>query len=261
MDLFALVQNQIGMFLLIFVRVSGIFTAAPVFGARNVPLLVKAGMALIFSLILLPLLSQHPPAMPGNFLVYFLFVIKEYLVGLIIGFIASLVFSSIQMAGFLIDTQIGFGMVNIMDPLFGQQVPLIGNFQYMLALLVFLATNGHHLFIMALVSSFQVVPVTQVVFHTTLAPLFVDLLIEFFIIAFKISLPVVVTLLLMDIGMGILARTMPQMNIFMIGMPAKIFVGLFMLSMALPFYILFIEVLFNGMYANLNQIIQQFAPG
>lgn len=261
MDLFALVQNQIGMFLLIFVRVSGIFTAAPVFGARNVPLLVKAGMALIFSLVLLPLLGQPSPVMPGEFLVYFSLVIKEYLVGLIIGFTASLVFSSIQMAGHLIDTQIGFSMVNVIDPLFGQQIPLIGNFKYLLALSVFLATNGHHLFIMALVSSFQVVPVTQVVFRTTLAPLFVDFLSNFFIIALKISLPVVVTLLLMDIGMGILARTMPQMNIFIVGMPAKIIVGLFMLSIALPFYILFIEVLFNGMYANLNQIIQQFAPG
>ncbi len=261
MDLFALVQNQIGLFLLIFVRISGIFTAAPIYGATNVPLIIKAGCSLIFALVLLPILSQQPVALSGSLYVYMLLVMKEYLVGLIIGFTASLVFSAIQMAGHLIDTQIGFSMVNVLDPLFGQQIPLIGNFKYMLALLVFLATNGHHMVILALFESFQAVPATQVLFHTSLAPLFVDLLINFFIIALKISLPVVVTLLLMDVGMGILARTMPQMNIFMVGMPAKILIGVFMLSVALPFYILFIEVLFNGMYANLNQVIQQLVPG
>lgn len=258
MDLFALVQNQIALFLLIFVRVSGIFTTAPVFGGRNVPVLIKAGMSLIFAVLLLPALSQHITVIPGSLFLYILLVLKEYLVGLIIGFTASLLFSAVQMAGHLIDTQIGFGMVNVLDPLFGQQVPLIGNFKYILALLVFLATNGHHLLIYGFMASFQVVPVTHVMFHATLSALLVDMIGGFFVIAFKISLPVIVTLLLMDVGMGILARTMPQMNIFIIGMPAKIILGLFILSISMPFYIFFIEVLFNGMYENLNQVIQQF---
>jgi flagellar biosynthetic protein FliR len=259
-DLFALVQNQVGLFVLIFVRISGIFTTAPIFGATNVPVLVKAGMALIFTLVLLPLLSQPLTIIPGDLFVYILLVIKEYLVGLIIGFVASLLFSAVQMAGYLIDTQIGFSMISVLDPMNGQQVPLIGNFKYILALLVFLATNGHHMLIYGLMASFKAVPVTHVLFHTTLTALLVDMISSFYVVAFKISLPVIVTLLLMDVGMGILARTMPQMNIFIVGMPAKIIVGLFILSIALPFYIAFIEVLFDGIYTNLNQIIQQFIP-
>ena len=260
MDLFALVQNQVGLFLLIFVRVSGIFTTAPVFGARNVPKVIKAGMSLVFAIILLPALSQQPITIPGSFFLYIALVIKEYLVGLIIGFAASMIFSAVQMAGQLIDTQIGYGMVNVLDPLAGQQVPLIGNFQYILALMVFLAINGHYMIISGLMASFQIVPVTHVAFHATLPVLFINMIISFYIIAFKISLPVVATLLLLDVGMGILARTMPQMNIFIVGMPAKIFVGLFILSISMPFFVFLIEVLFNGMYANLNQVMQQFMP-
>jgi len=257
-DLFALVQNQVGVFLLIFVRVSGIFTTAPVFGARNVPTMIKAGMSLVFAVVLLPILSQQVITVPGSFLLYILLVIKEYLVGLIIGFAASLLFSAVQMAGHLIDTQIGYGMVNVLDPLVGQQVPLIGNFKYILALMVFLATNGHYMLISGLMSSFQIVPLTQVAFHATLPMLLINMIINFYIIAFKISLPVVGTILMMDVGLGILARTMPQMNIFIVGMPAKIFIGLFILSISMPFFVFLIEVLFNGMYTNLNQVLQQF---
>ncbi|MDU2066170.1 MAG: flagellar biosynthetic protein FliR [Sporomusaceae bacterium] len=261
MDLFALVQNQMGLFFLLFVRVSGIFTAAPIYGSRNVPIIVKAGLSLILALVLLPILGQQTPELPKTFLLYLFLIMTEYIVGLIIGFTSTFVFSAIQMAGSLIDTQIGFSMVNIIDPLYGQNVPLIGNFKYMLALLVFLATNGHHLLLTALLDSFRLVPVTHVVFSKSLAPYMVDLVAGFFAIALKISLPVLVTLLLLDIGMGILAKTMPQMNIFMVGMPAKILIGLFMLSMALPFYIFFLEVLFNGMQADINKLIQLFQAG
>ena len=258
MDLFALIQNQVGVFLLIFVSVSGIFTTAPVFGARNVPTIIKAGMSLVFAVVLLPILSQQVITIPGSFFLYILLVIKEYSVGLIIGFATSLLFSAVQMAGHLIDTQIGYSMVNVLDPLSGQQVPLVGNFKYILALMVFLATNGHYMLISGLMSSFQIVPLTQIAFHATLPMLLINMIINFYIIAFKISLPVVGTILLMDVGLGILARTMPQMNIFIVGMPAKIFIGLFILSISMPFFVFLIEVLFNGMYANLNQVMQQF---
>lgn len=261
MDLFALVQNEVGLFLLIFVRVSGIFSTAPLLGSRNVPLIVKAGLSLILALVLLPLLSQQPPVLPESVPMYFLLVIKEYLVGLIFGFTASFIFSAIQMAGFLIDTQIGFGMVNVFDPLFGQQMPLIGNFKYLIALFVFLATNGHHLLLTALVSSFRLIPAGLAVIPPLIAPFMLDLVAGFFSIALKISLPVLVTLVLMDVGMGILAKTMPQMNIFMVGMPAKILIGIFVLSMAFPFYIFFIEGLFNEMYKNLNQFMAILANG
>ncbi|MDF2873740.1 MAG: fliR: flagellar biosynthetic protein FliR [Sporomusa sp.] len=260
MDLFTLLQNQLGLFLLIFARISGIFSSAPIFGARNVPTTVKAGLSLIISYILLPLLIRPDFNSSDAFLPYIALVIGEFLIGLILGFACSFIFYGIQMAGSLLDTQIGFGMVNVLDPQFGQQVPLVGNFKYILALLVFLASNGHHLFLAAVFQSFKLIPVSLGVFRPDMANIVVDMVAGIFIIALKISLPVLVSLLLTDVALGILARTMPQMNIFVVGVPGKIIVGIFVLSLALPFYIGFLEVVFNGTFRDIYRLLATFAP-
>ena len=232
----------------------------PIFGAQNVPVYIKAGLALIISYILFPLLAQPGILWPVNSLFAYAFlVICEFLMGLMFGFAASLIFASVQMTGHLLDTQIGFGMVNIIDPQFGQQIPLIGNFKYILALLIFLTTNGHHILLSAFLSSFKMIPVTHVVYHSNaLASVITDMVVNTFVIALKISLPVLVALLLTDIALGILSRTMPQMNIFVVGIPAKIIVGLFVLSIGLPFYVAFLEVVFNGMFRDIFRLLSSF---
>lgn len=258
MDLFSLMQNQVGYFLLIFTRVSGIFSAAPVFGSRNVPQYVKAGTALAISYILYPLIFQSTVVIPESFFPYIVIVVSEFLLGLILGWVSSLVFSAVQMTGQLLDMQVGFGIVNIIDPMSGQQVPLIGNFKYILALLIFLSTNSHHILLSALFTSFKLIPVTGVVFNISLSQIMIDIVGGLFIIALKISLPVLASLLLTDVALGILARTMPQMNIFIVGVPGKIIIGLFVLSLALPFYIYFLEVVFNGMYNDIYRVMSTF---
>ncbi len=251
-------QNQVGFFLLVFARISGVFSTAPVFGSRNIPVYVKAGTVLAISYILFPLVFQTKTMIPENFLSYIAIVIGEFLLGLIVGWISSLIFSAVQATGQILDMQVGFGIVNIFDPASGQQVPLIGNFKYILAVLIFLSTNSHHILLSALFASFKLIPVTGVVFNTALSEIVVDIVSGFFIIALKISVPVLATLLLTDVALGILARTMPQMNIFVVGMPVKIIVGIFVLSLALPFYIYFLEVLFNGMYNDIYRILVSF---
>jgi len=260
-DLYMLLQNQLGLLLLIFARISGIFSSAPIFGARNVPVIAKAGLSLLMSYILLPLLMQTNLAIPDALLAYVLVAIMEFLVGLIMGYACSFIFYGIQMAGVLLDTQIGFGIVNVLDPQFGQQVPLVGNFKYILAIIVFLASNSHHLFLSAIVYSFKSIPVTRGIFSPELASnIIVDMVTSIFVIAIKISLPVLVAILLTDVALGILARTMPQMNIFMVGMPGKILVGIFILSLALPFYIAFLEVIFGEVFHNMYRLLESFAP-
>jgi flagellar biosynthetic protein FliR len=257
-DFFALLQNQIGFFLLIFVRITGIFIMAPVFGSKNVNKYIKAGLALIITYILFPLAFNSTVIIPEHFLPYLFIVLGELIVGLIIGFVSSLVFSAIQMSGQLLDMQIGFGVINIIDPQSGGQVPLIGNFKYILALIIFLATNGHHVLLSALFTSFKLIPVTGVIVHTTLSEFIVNMVSGTFVIALKISMPILITIIITDIALGILARTMPQMNIFVVGVPGKILVGLFVLSLALPFYIIFLEMAFNGMYKDIFQLLSLF---
>lgn len=255
MDLFAAIQTSLGFFLLIFVRISGIFIMAPVFGSKNIPVMIKAGLSLVISLILFPMFFQTNIILPEQAIPYVIMLLSELIVGWIIGFASSLVFSAVHMAGQLLDTQVGFGIVNILDPQSGQQVPLIGNFKYILALLVFLVTNSHHLLLTALFNSFKIIPVSGVVFNKAITELIINMVWGIFTIAIKISLPVLVAIILTDVALGILARTMPQMNIFVVGVPGKIIVGIFVLSLALPFYILFLEVAFNGMYNDIYRVL------
>ena len=251
-------QNQIAFFLLIFVRITGIFIMTPMFGSKNIPVRVKASLALIITYILFPIVFTNTVIIPEAFLPYLFMVIGELIVGLTIGFVSSLVFSAIQMSGQLLDMQIGFGVINIIDPQSGGQVPLVGNFKHILALIIFLVTNGHHVLLSALFSSFKLIPVTGVVFHAALATFMVDMVSGTFVIAMKISLPIIISIIITDVALGILARTMPQMNIFVVGVPGKIIVGLFVLSLALPFYIIFLEMAFNGMYKDVFQILSLF---
>lgn len=255
MDLFQLMQNQIGFFLLIFARVTGICSSAPLFGSRNVLVVAKAGLALTVTYILFPMVYNSQTAIPSGFVAYILTVAGEFLIGLILGFASSLVFSAVQMAGQLLDMQIGFGVINVFDPQSGQQLPLVGNFKYILAMMVFLATNGHHLLLSALFSSFKMIPVTGASFATAMTGVIVDMVGDTFVIALKISMPVLVALFLTDIALGILARTMPQMNIFIVGIPGKIIIGLFILSLSIPFYVLFLEVAFNGMFKDIYHLL------
>lgn len=258
MDIFTFIQTQLGFALLVLARISGIFIAAPVYGSRNIPSYAKIGLAISLTYLIAPLVSR-PPIIPESLYPYSLVVIGEVGIGLIIGFAASLIFSAVQMAGQLLDMQIGFGIINIFDPQLGQQLPLIGNFKYILALIVFLSTNGHHILLTALVSSFKFIPLTGFVLTGSLTNLMVDMVSGIFIIAIKISLPVLVAVFLTDIALGILARTMPQMNIFVVGVPGKIIVGIFVLSLALPFYVMFLEVAFNGMYNDIYRLLATFA--
>jgi len=256
LDIFALAQNQMGYFLLIFARITGIFTSAPIFSSRNLPVQLKAALSLLCSVLIMPLFVDNHILAISSLLFFIIIVISEFLLGLLLGFAASLLFTAVEMAGNILDTQIGFGIVNIFDPQTAQQVPLIGNFKYILALLVYLSTNGHHIFLSAIFDSFKAVPVTSVVLQVLpITELFVTMISDAFIFAFKITIPILIALFLTDIALGILARTMPQMNIFVVGIPIKIIVGVFVLSTALPFFIIFLEVSFNAMYRDLYHLI------
>ncbi|HMM21575.1 MAG TPA: flagellar biosynthetic protein FliR [Selenomonadales bacterium] len=258
MDITSVLVTQTGFFLLIFARISGIFSTLPFLGNRNIPVYVKAGLSLFLSYVVFPLIFSPEITIPDRLFPYVLLVAGEFFLGLIFGFVSSLFMQAIQMAGHLLDMQIGFGIVNIFDPQLGQQVPLLGNFKYILALLVFLATNGHHVLLSALFASFRIVPLTGVVIPASLSVFITDLVVATFIIAVKLTLPVLVSLLLADVAMGILARTMPQMNIFVVGVPAKILIGVFTLAVALPFYIAFLEVGFNEMYKDVYRLLDNF---
>ena len=160
------------------------------------------------------------------------------------------------MAGKVMDMQVGFAIVNVVDPTSGQQIPLIGSFLYNLALIVFLATNGHHMILAALAESFRVLPLAGMEWNISLALLIAKLTGGIFLTGMKIAMPITFAILLTNVGLGILSRTMPQMNIFVVGIPMQLMIGITVLSMIIPFYVLFLDVLFNEMYGNISLAIR-----
>ena len=258
MDLYDILQNHRGIFLLILTRVSGIFVMAPFFGSRNTPIKIRVALSLAITLVLFPVImgSEMKVAIPTTLLGYIIAVATELFVGWVIGFVAYLTFAAILMAGQLLDMQVGFGVVNVLDPTSGQQVPLIGRCKYNIALLIFLITNSHYIVLTALFDSFNLIPIIGMHLTTAITDLMIAMTWGIFTIAIKISVPIIFSIILMDVALGVLARTMPQMNIFVVGVPAKIFVGLFVLSVTIPFYILFLDVAFNEMYTNLYNLLR-----
>jgi flagellar biosynthetic protein FliR len=248
-------QTQIEIFLLVLLRVGGILFVAPIFGHKSVPAILKIGFSLILALILVPLVKFNSASLPDSFFSLTLVLGREVACGLLIGFLLLLIFIGVQMAGFLVGLQMGFGIVNIFDPNSQTQISVIGQFKFLIAMLFFLAINGHHILISAIFESFRIIPLGQVNFSPLAIDKIIQMFAQVFAIAIKIEAPVLVTLFLTDVAMAIVARTIPQMNIFIVGFPVKIGVGLFVLAFSLPVFGMILEKLFLGWETNLNQLL------
>ncbi|HAI20828.1 MAG TPA: flagellar biosynthetic protein FliR [Clostridiales bacterium UBA8153] len=225
---------------LVSMRVMGVLAAGPVWSSRYLYWPVRALLAVYTGVALAPVVARAPLTQGAGLL---LSAGRELATGLALGFMAGLVFSAVQVAGHLIDMETGFGIVNVLDPNLGQPAPVVGSFLYLLAMLVFLSLNGHHLLLMALADSFQVVPVDSALWGGGSLRVVVDASGEMFWIALRIALPVVGALFVGSVALGLVARSVPQLNIFVVGLPAKLAGGLLLLSLAMPAYVLMVEVL------------------
>jgi flagellar biosynthesis protein FliR len=242
-------------FLLILVRVTSFFLMMPLFSYRTVPATFKVGFGFFLALIMY--FSMEAPVFEINSTYYFL-IIKEALVGIIIGFIAYLIMSAIQTAGGFIDFQMGFGMVNVMDPQTGAQSPIMGQYLYIISLFFLLSVNGHHLILDGIYYSYQFIRIDQV-----WLPLGNENVIEYviqtfnstFMIALQMSLPVVSSLFLVDVALGIAARTFPQLNIFVVGIPLKIGVSYIILIVVMSTMIFVVSGLFETMLLTMRGLM------
>lgn len=242
--------------LLIFVRFTSFFIVAPIFSLKGVPNQFKIGLGVFIAFIAFTSISAEEPISLDSF--YILLIIKELAIGLALGFTAALVLYTIQVAGAFIDFQMGFSIASVMDPQTGSQVPIIGHFKYMLATLFLLTVNGHHLMLDGVMHSIQVFPVESIAFSVGIegiAQFITHLFIEMFLIALQIALPIVGALFLVDIALGILAKTVPQLNIFAVGLPLKIFVGFILLLVSMPIFFFLVQLLFERIIESMAELI------
>ena len=260
MDLLGQALTKFDLFWLIAFRISGIFYAAPIFGTRYVPAQWKIGFSLLLSLIVLPLVPAPPGGIPGELLAWLMVAAKELGVGLLIGMISNLLFIAVQTGGQLLDQEMGFGITNVLDPQSGTSLPMIGNFQYLLALLIFLTMNGHHFLLAAVVRSLQAIPVGGSSLSGPLYEVVLGSFSNMFLTAVKLIAPVMGALFLTNVALGFMARAVPQMNVFMVGMPAKVIIGMLVIAAGLPMYLLTVERLSSELFREILGIIQRLKP-
>ncbi|UED77359.1 flagellar biosynthetic protein FliR [Brevibacillus sp. DP1.3A] len=243
-------------FLLVFVRMSAFFVTAPFFSIRGVPNQFKIGLAFIIAVISfqsLPVQGEIPMD-----LTFILYVMKEALVGVILGYICEMMFIAIQVAGGLMDMQMGLAMANVIDPKTGTYIPVTGNFKNILAVLYFFSIDGHHMLIRGVISSYQVIPVdimwaafgSENVMMTAIKTFQ-----TMFTSAFMIAAPIVVALFLVDLSLGIIAKSVPQFNIFVVGLPIKLLAGFLLLIVVMPAFLLTLNGLFGNMFRALAEMM------
>ena len=224
---------------LVLARITAFFTQAPFFSISGVPALLKIGLGLLVTMILFPVLPAVDN-ISGDLLSYSMLVIREVIVGLVLGYIGTLIFAAIRVAGEIIDIQVGFAMATIFDTQNQSRITLIGQFMYILGILLFLAINGHHNLLMAIAYSYEIIPVTGAVFTSACAAAIIKMFVEMFSLGVRIAAPFITIFVLSDIALGMIARTVPQLNVFMLGFPIKAGLGLITLAAALPVLVVII---------------------
>lgn len=250
--------NHFQGFFLILVRVLAILSFVPFFGFRQIPRSARMGFALLLALLLLPLIPV--PTFPADPFSYWYLVAEQVLIGVMIGFVSFIFFSAIQLAGQVIDIQIGFGLANILDPISNAQQTIIGQLQFLMAVLLFITLNGHHLILLAIHKSFHLIPLGGMRFHADLTPFMITLLSGMFDVALRLALPIMGAIFLTDVALGFLARLMPQMNILLLGFPLKILVGLTALFISFSFLMSLYPIQFKESYAQMLAIMKLLSP-
>ncbi len=219
---------------MVLLRVGAIVITMPILSNRNIPVRIKAGLSLIIAFLVLPFIA--PPALPTDLLPLALVMAGEMTIGIIMGFAGRLVFSGIQLAGQLIGFQMGYSVVNVYDPISSSQVSITAQFLNIIAILVFFGVNGHHVFLYAIAESYRFVAPLDFNFSGELTLQLFLFSKDIFIIAIKTGAPVFAMLLMISIGFGLIARTVPQINILIAGFPIKIGMGLIGIGLTLPVF-------------------------
>lgn len=239
-------------FFWVLIRISIIFFLMPLFGARGVPTIWKAGLSFVIAIILTPLVPA-PEAYPETMIQVSTGVICEVLMGLILALSVKMLLSAVQMAGQFMSFQMGFAMARSMDPQTGVQSTVLSQFLYMLTILILFSINGHHMFIQALASSFEVVPPNSFTFDPSIAGVVIKVSSQMFLIGIKIAAPIMVALFLSNLCLGIVARTVPQVNILMIGFPINITIGLILFGLI----IVNVSPLLKDLIRNMGEVLMR----
>jgi len=220
-------------FMLVFARIGAMVMLLPGLGESNIPVRVKLSIALLLTLVMLPLHRAAYQIDMGSISGLLVLMLHEIVIGIILGATARVTLSALQVAGSIIAQQVGLGFVTSVDPTQGQQGVLIGNFLTMLGVTMLFATDSHYLVIAALSDSYKIFSPGEIVPSGDVASLATQAFAAAFKIGLQLSAPFLVFGLVFNLGLGVLARLMPQMQVYFVGVPLSIFAGFLILALVL----------------------------
>lgn len=228
-------------------RMAGMIFTSPVLGSRNYPVHYKIGLMAFLTLLVYPMITIDLTYQVETFWGFGWYLANEIVIGMTIGLILTLYFNFIYFAGDLIDRDIGFAMVNVVNPLDESQIAVTSNLFYLFATLIFLQLNFHHELIAALLASYQRIAVGTSILLAPTYDILLDVTATSMILGFQIAAPFVITILISNIILALLSKAMPGMNIFILGMPFKIFFGFLLFIILMPYlYDIFGQILGNS---------------
>ncbi len=245
--------------LIVMFRTAGIFAGLPVLGSRTIPMHLKTGLVLLLGLVLAPLLP--PMNLPTDPLLLAGGLANEVLIGLVIGLAVRLFFAALELAGDLMGTQMGFSVAQLIDPMTAHQTPLVASVQTVLASLTFLALNAHFLVVRSVATSFDAIAPFTGHLSAGLAEDVLRLTQQVFVVALKLAAPVLATVLVVNLMMAILGRTVPQLNVFVMSFPLTIAAGLAVMALALPYSIGLFESEFIRLDGTLQGLLSMLGHG
>jgi len=255
----AVPMPQLQMFFLVFLRTGAFLMSLPMLNAPSVPVLFRLALTLAASLLIFPLLSLGSPAAASDLFTLAVAAGGEVLIGVLAGLAIRLIFEGVQLAGELAGYQMGLAIAEVIDPASEDQVAILAQFSSLLSTVIFLVLNGHHWFIRTLVESYQLVPPVGFHINGPVLERLVRLTAEMFVIGLKAGAPVMVALLLGTVAFGLVARAVPQMNIFVVSMPLNIGLGLFIFGLSLPHLAGYLGHLFSGVARNALTLLKALA--
>lgn len=252
-------QYELETFLLILVRITSFIYIAPFFGQANTPQRVKLGFAICISYMVYLLLPQQTLSYEST-LDYAVLVIKESIAGILVGFFAYLVNTIIIFAGHIIDMEIGLTMASTFDPQTQSQITVSGRFYQYIFMMIFIITGMHWYLLSALVDSFTAVPLGQMQMKASLISMLTDFIGQYFVLGFRIALPVFASSFVVNIVLGIMTKVAPQIHMFSVGMQLKILAGLFIMFMTVAAVPNIAMHLFDQMKEIVVMVIREISP-
>jgi flagellar biosynthesis protein FliR len=243
-------------FLICLARVGTLMAVLPVFSGGQVPPQVRVGLAVVMSLVIFPPAAAHIPEFEFEAVSLALLMLSEALIGLLFGFIAQFVFSAVELGGTLISYMMGFAAANVFDPQTQRQVSVIPQFQNILAILIFLSLDIHHVFLRVLAESYALLPPGQADLSPGALSYVIGLSGTIFVLGVKLAAPILAVLILTLLVLGVMARVFPQLNVFFLSFPVKIGVAFIVIGLTMNMVAAILAREFNLMGEHFHAVLR-----